>query len=450
MAKKQNQQLEENQRQSRKEVLLKRKEQEQKRNIYIAGGLIIGLLAILFLIGIIIEFVISPGRSIATVADEDITLSEWEERVVFERAQRIVLLENQLESFGDVSLIQQFYGQVITELIQPEIFGQTVKNQMVDDIAIRQAAEARGITVSEAEVDAWIEESFGYFGGEAPTPFPTATETIMPTPSLTPIPTAVITELLPTNTPAPTFTPAPTQPPPPTATPKSAEAYDEEYSTFLADFTEYGVTEAQYREFVRAQLYRDKLADALAEEQALPTEAEHASFLFLAIENEEEANELLAQVEAEGFLQVWNEVRSGVTEAGDGEEASTTFASEILWRDQDNIEQTFGSEVAETAFDLDLEEPSGALIQVVDAETNRYFIIYVTGKELRELSQNAIDQTKFELVQALVDDFLSTNLTFTDFEQGRAPSRPSLDPAFYTVQATEPAPLELPEVPADN
>lgn len=445
MAKKANNVSESQQRQTRKAVLQARKEQQQKRGVYTAVAVVGGLLLVLFLVAVINELFISPNRPVAEVAGDTITLGEWQERVRFERAQRIVLLENQLESF-DMSTLQQFYGQIINELRtdipgNAEQFGSQVLNAMTEDQVVLQAAAERGITVTDEEVDERIAESFNYFGGQSPTPFPTPTETIMPTPSITPLPTAVITELVPTNTPAPTFTPGPTGTPPPTATPVTQAAFQEEFDNLVADYRDVGISETQFREFVRMQIYREKLADALAEEQELATEAPHASFFFLAFETEAGANEALALIEEEGFVPVWNQYRSLPPDLE--AETAPPVASEVLWRTAEAVESSFGSEVATRAFSLPVETASGVLTQAVDEETNRYFILYVTGRETRPLSESALQQAKSQALTSFIDSRLTGNLTFTDYDKGRAPETPRLDPSFYLVEPTPTPPLLL-------
>ena len=98
MAKKTETTTTEAQRQSRKEVLLARKQAQQTRQIRLGVAVVGGLLLLLFLAAAINELVIAPSRAVAIVNGEEITLSEWQDRVRFERAQRIILLENQLEA----------------------------------------------------------------------------------------------------------------------------------------------------------------------------------------------------------------------------------------------------------------------------------------------------------------------------------------------------------------
>lgn len=426
---------EDQQRQSRKEVLIARKEREQKRTIYMATAVVGGILLLVLLVAIINEFFISPNRAVAEVSGEAISLREWQDRVRLERAQRILLLENQLEAFGDVGLIQQFYGQLINELLQTEQMGQTVLNQMTEDVIVLQAARDRGITVTDAEVDASIGESFNYFGGQSPTPLPTPTETIMPTPSITPIPTAVITDLLPTNTPFPTPTLGPTVTPAPTATPVSETTFREQLNDLLAQYRDLGISEAQYRAYVRLQLYREKLADVLATEFNLPAEAPHASFYFMAFDAEEAANEAAALVEENGYLQTWNELRS---QPFDPEATSTPIVSEILWRTQSELEQTFGTDATATIFAQPLNESTAVLVHQVDEETSRYYLIMVTGREARPLSESAINQAKQQQLTSFIDGRLTGNLTFTEFDRGRTPEMPRLDPIFYTQPTATP------------
>ena len=176
MAKKRKQSIEEDRRQTRKEVLLARKQRRQTRQIRIAIIGIAALLGIVLLIGIINELFIKPSSPVAAVEGEEITLREWRERVILQRAQLIIGLEDLAETFNqDIGQIQQFAGQQITLLEEPETLGQLVLDQLIDEYLIRHEAQARGINVTEADVQQEIEESFNYFGGAVPIPLPTPT-----------------------------------------------------------------------------------------------------------------------------------------------------------------------------------------------------------------------------------------------------------------------------------
>jgi parvulin-like peptidyl-prolyl isomerase len=436
MAKKNETITTEAQRQSRKEVLLARKQAQQTRQIRLGVAVVGGLLLLVFLAAAINELVIAPGRAVAIVNGQEITLREWQDRVRFERAQRIILLENQLEAFqGNVGVVQQFAGSVINELLQPEVLGQSALNQMIDETVIRQAAEERGITVTDADVDAEIGQTFNFFDGELPTPLPTATATIQPTPSITPIPTAVITDVIPTNTPAPTVTVGPTSTPLPTATAVSAEAFQEEFGGLVDQFEELGVSEAQYREIVRNQIYRERLLEVLSVEDEISDLAEHASFFFLQFNTEEEANEALALIEGSDYLSVWNQIRSTPFELESG---STAQASEIVWRTEDAVSASLGAEVTEAIFSLPIGEASDIISRTVSTDTTQYYLVQVTGREERPLSASELQTVQLENLAAFIDEQLTGNLTLTEYDLGRAPTAPVLDPLFTAAPTATP------------
>lgn len=449
MAKKRKEPETEEQRRSRKEILLARRREKQTRQIRLAVGGIIALLVIVFGIGIVNELIIKPTQPVAAVNGVEISLADWRDRVRFQRAQLIIGIEDLEETVGgDIGLVQQFAGQQINLLLQPDVLGQLVLEDMIDEELIRQESERRGISVTEEELEERIEENFNYYGGEPPTPFPTSTPTVIPTPSLTPIPTDVITDVLPTNTPAPSPTMGPTSTPLPTATPVSLESFQEEYTGTLDRFEAFGVSEETYREYIRGQLYREKLTEALAESQGYPTEDEQVSFYFISFQTEEEAVEAQAVLEGEDFLTVWNTIRS---RPSDPESEDTGSASEVLWRRQDALETSYSEAVATAAFELDVGEVSDILVDEAtsDEETDRYYIINVTGREVRPLSESAIQQEKDQILTNWLGGEARTNVESFDLWQANVPRQPLLDSRFL-AQPTEAAPqptVPLPEVP---
>ena len=428
-----------NRRQSRRELLRQRKLNEQKKQVRIGVAIVGGLLAIVFLVAIVNEFFVAPNRAVAVVQGENITLREWQDRVRLERAQRIVLLENQLEAFGgDVGIIQQFAGQIMVDLQNADDLGQNVLNLMIDELVIRQSAEVRGITVTDDDVDIEIGELYGYYGGGLPTPQPEPTETIMPTPSITPIPTQVITDVLPTETPFPTATVGPTSTPQPTATPVSEEAFSEQYGEVLSRLLDLGANETTYRESVRAQIYRERLQDALADESGLASEAEHISFFLLRYDTEEEANEAMAMIEADSYLNVWNAVRSVPF---DPESTSTGSATEILWRTRNALANSVSSQVADAVFELAPDTPSELIVEPVDDETSQYYIAMVSGREIRPLSESEIQSSKQENLSSFVSNQQVDQVELTGYDRGRVPTQPVLDPMF--TQPPTPTPEGL-------
>ncbi|HSM58972.1 MAG TPA: SurA N-terminal domain-containing protein [Candidatus Sulfomarinibacteraceae bacterium] len=461
MAKNQRDESQEGRRRSRKEILRERHHARQTRQLRIAVGAIVALLVLVLIVAVVVEYVVRPRQPVATVNGTNVALNDWQNRVRYQRAQFIIALEDQLEAFQDVSLVQQFAQQQIALLQQPELLGELVLEQMIDEELIRQAALERGIRVSDEEVEERLGEQFNYFGGDSPTPMPTPTDTVEPTPSLTPIPTEVITEVVPTNTPMPTVGADATQPALPTATPVSEEAYQSQLNELLSRYREMGVSEATYRNALRAQIFQEKLADRLAEEQNLSSEEEMASIFVISFGAEEEAEEGLQRIEEEGYLEVWNRIRSA---PADAEEPEPGTAAEALWRTQEQLAQQYGAAVAATAFSLPLEEPSDILIQGQPdnqgienpAIPARFHLIQVSGREMRELGEAAFENRKRQLVADLVAEHRQGGLAQIEILplwRARVPSQPILDPVFLAppTQPTVPQPMAtpVPDVPEE-
>lgn len=441
-------QEDEQQRESRKEVLRKRREAEHTRRIRLAVGGVAGLLLLVLLAAIIIEVFVAPNRAVATVNGETITVRQFQDRVEYERAQRIISLENQYEAFGgDVGIIQQFSSQTIIELQDAEALAEAILSQMTQEVVVRQEAQARGITVTDAELEAEIGSFFNYFDGGLPTPAPTASPTVEPTPSLTPIPTTVITDVVPTNTPFPTPTLGPTSEPEPTATAVSKESFDEQLGEVLADFDNLGANDAVFREVVRFNLYADKLAEALGEENNVPTEAMQASIFLLAFDTQADADEAMAMIEAGDFLTVWNTIRS--TPPNPDAETTTT-ASELLWRTQDELTATLGEDAANVAFTLPPNVPSSPVEQTVDETTSKFYILQVSGREVRPLSDAVIQNAKQTLLQNLITEKSAVGVEILELWRNYYPSRPVLDLKFLAPATATPDLSGLTTDPGDG
>lgn len=428
------------QRQSRKEILIARKHERQLRNVRIAVLAIFALIAVVIGVALINELLITPGRAVATVSDSQITLREWEERVKFERAQRIIFLENQLEAFGgDVGIVQQFAGNIINELFEPETMGQNAINAMANEVIMCRALQERGIEITDADIQNRIAESYAFYGeGISPTQQPSPIATIQPTPSLTPIPTAVITDVVPTLTPFPTPTLGPTQTPFPTPTPVSEAEFQTQFSDFMTQLTGLGVSEATYRSVVRAQLCNERLTEVLTEEQGVSRMAEQASIFVIQAATEESANEMQALAESEGFLTAWNTISSRPDDPAATEQPETN-AYELLWRTQANLATSLGTAISAAAFDLDVETPSDIIVVENSDGTSSYYLIMVSGREERELSASDFQTRQSETLQAFVDEQLTGNLQINDMWRGRVPTLPALDPKFLAAPTPTPA-----------
>jgi parvulin-like peptidyl-prolyl isomerase len=221
----------------------------------------------------------------AEVNGDKISVTEWQERVQIQR----INLANQLQQF---QFFQQNFGmdttqqqqEILYSLQLPEILGQQVLDQMIDDKIIRQEAEKRGITVASEEVELSIQEAYEFFpnGTSTPTITPTAfeyptltskqltqfpsTATATPFSTSTPAPTSipdlsVTATATTTNTrPTPTFVPEAATA---TATPYTLDGFKDAYVKTVDEFKTYGISEEALRTIYENQILRGKLVDAI-------------------------------------------------------------------------------------------------------------------------------------------------------------------------------------------
>ncbi len=267
-----------------------RLERERRQINLIRGIAIAGIVIVLLLLGYgyLKLNVLTLREPVEEVNGVKITSREWQERVSLQRMQMVNI-------YNQYSFYQQTFGmdysqqlqQITTMMQSPETIGQQVLDQMRDEILIRQEAQKRGITVSDAEVEKSIQESLNFFPNGTPTPTVTPTELVNPTlssqqltiypPTSTPTitPTSTITptatlDLTATPAPAMTATPAPATPtavpalPTETATPYTAAGYKTTYQDAMKNYKTYNISEKTVRTVYEAQLLRQKLQDDMA------------------------------------------------------------------------------------------------------------------------------------------------------------------------------------------
>jgi peptidyl-prolyl cis-trans isomerase D len=407
---------------------LARAERERIQTRWIVTGtiatavLVIGVLAY----GWIRTDVIEPGRPVATVNGEQITTRQFQGQV---RLSRYSLINNyqsmqQMYSWfaSDANLqalVEQRLTSIAGQLADARSLGETVLDQMVDDLLIRKEAQRRGITVSQADVDQAIEEQFGFYQNGTPTPEPTATlspveETEQATtPTVTVGPTA--TEL-PTGTPSATFTPGPsptvtaTSGPEPTATTYTRDAFEANYREQIDGlYTSAGVSETDFRAQVEASLYRSRLKQAFEAEVPREQDQVHAQHILVA-------DEATAQVVLDRLT------------AGDAWEALVTeFSTDTGTVDAAGDLGWFIRGVMDPAFEAAaFSTPVGEVSAPVQSASG-WHIIEVLGHEMRTLTASQFQQA----AQAYFDEWLAgqrstAEIVKFDIWEARVPTEPAL------------------------
>lgn len=379
------------------EVRTRHEREAAIQRLLVYGTAAVGALAVLLvLVAIIYDQLIVPGQPVATVNGQNITVGDFERRV---RLERIILNEQinqgyaQLLNFGfDAQQAQQQltqfppYDDYINEMSVPDQLGNRVLNDMVEDVLVRQQAQALGITVNQEQVQEQIRTFFGYDPNEglvtptaSPSPTASATPFITATPS--PVPTMTPTPA-PTATDAATATPSVT--PLPSATPSATpEAATREavFNTTRQDFFRFvttagRVSDADLNAYFEVRALRNALRDQLTADLAHTTT--FASVRHILVPTQEQAQDVLESLQAgESFVDLAAAVSQDTGNSGVG--------GELGWSPLTRYVEEFANAVRDAEI--------GAFVGPVQTEFG-FHIIQVRGREEREMSDDEYAQAK--------------------------------------------------------
>ncbi len=444
MAKKDNPNRPTSSRQSRREERFAKQQEQQLKTLRIIGLAIVGLIALIIIIGLIIEFVFVPQQPVANVNGTPIVMADWQDQVRFQRAQIINSIDENFELFNDadaedqedaaqntIRTLQQFFGQQIGVLVNGhEQLGEGVLEGMISTELVKQEAAARGITVSDSEVDALVGERYAYYDGGLPTPFPTAEPTVEPTPSITPIPdpaAAVVEEAEPTivfseGEAAPTATPRPTN------TPVSEASFNEQLKEDQDKLSEQGVDPSFSRLQAQETIMFRKLGKLIYEENGGTGIEPHLSTYLIVYSTQEEAEAGLAQINADGYLAVWNQIRSLPSTS---ESSRPPQAIERIAWTADQFDQSYEG-LSGSLFELTPGTASG-IIEDADGQSSLpiYVIAQVISNEDLELSASRIEQLENNALQEWISDQRQNgNIEVFENWKNRIPRQPLLDSRY--------------------
>lgn len=408
-----------------KRTYLSRAEREARaqRTLLLSIGAALGVVLIVLLAGIVIEGFVRPNQAIAVVNGETVTTRAFEQRVRYTRWQLGQQLANIAAIYGSNYLTDQsspFYQQFMQLTPGQEyLIGGQVRDQMVDEILVRQAAAERGIAVDAEAVDARIQEFFGYDPDpEDPAPVvePTATPTPIVSPTPAPEPTATpepedteATEE--EGTPVPAATPLPTLTPAPTLTAEEqAERYEEFSSEYFTEAVQVsGMSTAQIRAIFEADVLRQQLEAEIAGD--IPASEEQADARHILVATEEEAQAILTALEeGESFADL---ARAASTDTGSG-----ASGGELGWAGRGQ----YVAEFEDAVFNAEI----GAIVGPVQSDFG-YHIIQVHAREVRDLTEAQLDTKR----QVAFTEWLTTvknesTLEYPNSYIDRTPGDPSI------------------------
>ena len=385
-----------------------RLERERRQVGFIRTISIIAITLVIILVGygILDTTYLKLNQTVAEVNGEEIHLGYWQQRVQMYRLNLINTLQQYQyyqQSFGLDTTQQQ---QEITTQLQSDLFlGETVLNQLVDETLIRQEAQKRGITVTDAEVEEKIQGAYNFYPNGTPSPTITPTEFSTPTlsaeqkalfkPTSTPTEVSVTSTAAPTNTaePAATATPAqvatPTflpQLPTATATPYDLEGFQSQYADTLDNYKSVKVSEETFRSVYVNQIYREKLMAEIVKDTPSTEEQVRARHILIK--------------DAQLATSVYGKLKSGENFAEAASQYSEDTGSAVNGGDLGWFGRgAMVSEFEQAAFS----QPIGEIGEPVQSEFG-YHIIQVIAREQMPVSSSRYEQLK----QEAFDSWLST------------------------------------------
>jgi len=448
---------------------LARLERERRQTRLIVLGAIVVIIVVVGLIsyGVLSESVLKALQPVAIVNGDRITTRDFQGQTRYQRQGLIGNAVNTyqfVQLFGDSPETQaSIAGQLIQaqSQLEPTTMGQQVLNQMIQNVLVRQEAERRGITVSEEEIEKAFREAFGYTPEGTATPKPTLVQlptstlsglqmTLVPptaTPTETPIPTATSTPTMTVElTPTPVITPTqaisptvtPTTAPSPTPTEYTLEGYQEQYKQTIDNFNEsIGFSEKDLRRVVEDQLLRERVMEAVLNEQGVKPEEEQVW-----------ARHILVADEATAKL-VLDRLNTGE----DWYALAAQFSTDTSNKDKGGDLGWFSrgamvAEFEEAAYALEV----GEISQPVQTSFG-YHIIQVLGHEMRSLSDSAYSQLRETKFQEWLDlQRENSTVEIRDYWVERVPAEPTLPVELTTfiqqVQQQLQQPAQSIETPA--
>lgn len=403
---------------NRKQQSRVQREAGQRRLIVLGAMVVAGLVAAIILAGVFDFTVLRPRQVVARVGDTNITQAQFVKAAKFQRYQiisRYLSIYEQAQFFAGDPSSEQFFQQQLAQigapLSDPNTLGQNAIDSLVEDQLIRREASARGITVSPEELEIAYQEYLGFYPNGTPTPThtptlaptqtptavdltavaqltaaPTLTITLTPSPTFTP--TATLTA---TNTAAPTLTSTPgpsptatgTRTPRPTPTAYTTQGFGAAASTQQVDVRQQtGLSAADFRYLIEAQLYREKLGEQLG--ATVATTGQQARVRHILVDNVALAQVILEQLKAGGDFAALAAQYSLDTSNKD-------LGGELGWIKPGATVATFDA----VAFTL----PVGSLSDPVQTDFG-FHIIEVQERAERELDASELEQAR---AQALAD-----------------------------------------------
>jgi parvulin-like peptidyl-prolyl isomerase len=438
-----------------------RLEKENRQKKFLTIGIIaIGIIIVALIVyGILSTTVLKDSKAVAKVGDTTITVKQFEDRVSYDRYQEIQTFQSYATSYF-ASFFQDQLVSIQNSLDSYVQFGSDTLDQMTGEIALVKKAKSMGITVTDQEVEDYIQSQLQYYPSGTPTTvIPTATITYFPTSTLSelqktltfssPTPTATL-EITPTNTPSsaemtstsegtpavelpsatatmesPTETPTVEASPSatdtitPTATEYTYSGYQNLYSTIVADTAaNASFSETELRNYIRTVLYEQKVYNQVA--AAVAPEQDMVWARHILVADEATATDVENQLKAGGD---WNTLAAKYST----DTSNNTTGGDLGWF----TKGTMVKEFEDAAWSMQV----GATSDPIKTDYG-FHIIQVLGHETRQLTSDELATAQKAAYQQFVTDAKAA-LTITKYDiwASVVPQIPTI-PADYRISTT--------------
>ena len=410
-----------------------RHEQERlkQRRVMIAVISVLSAVVALVAVGLLLDKVIVPGRTVAEVNGVEISNREYQEYRQITQAQRAIGAYSQAQQFAQFQQQSgdQFGPQIIADIAALKVESQPVDyailDQMIADNVIVASTGAEGLIVSDEEVQASLVTKFApAIADTQPTAVP-ATEPLTGTSSIT-----ATTAVSPTV--VPTLTAAESQ----TKLDIALQAYYGQLKEFIEKNTTYGTatlpfTGATLKNFVlaqeRIQLLRSKVGEKLVtEDQASKEVYADADQIFISVTA---APTDTAEISATLWTAGRAKIDALANELEGGADFETVLAAKSEYKEDPN--QPLGLRPLTEYAQFQITDPISTQPIGVVGEPYRssqgWHLIRVKQRELKS-SQTDLDQKRGEAIASWVTE-KRTAATIKRFpEPTPTPAPPTLEP----------------------
>jgi peptidyl-prolyl cis-trans isomerase D len=389
---------------SKKHKARLQQEQQKRKTVLIVSGIIVALILVVLIYGILDSTVLKMQKPVAKVDDIKIKSEEFIKMVKLERQQmngqafqyesykQFFAFDEQNTAYFD-SLIQQIQSQMAI----PESIGATVLDKMIDQKVISFYAEENNIAATDQEIQEAIQRDFAYFPNGTPTPgataSPFATSTLNPTQYalVTATPTLEPTEVLSDSEEEAVETEvvvdglAATPTPSPSPTEYTENLFQENYQSFIKNFSNIGLSENDVLELYRIQIISQKVYEKIVVD--VPSEEDQIWARHILVATLGEAQIVLKRLEdGEDWTVLAAELSTDTSNKDKG--------GDLNWFGRNIMDPVF--ETAAYALNI------GEISEPIETQFG-FHIIQLLGREIRPIESAKLDQNK----QAVFNEWLT-------------------------------------------